>query len=342
MDGNVTIKIMPRRAPCKCITPWLRVLAAAVFLVSTAISVTLEAAAQAYPTRTVKLIENVGPGGTFDIFGRALASELQKRMGQAFIMEPRPGGNFMLAGRACAEAPSDGYTLCALSGETLVYSDFLYKNVGYDAKRDFTPVTNLFFNTQVLVAHKSLGIKSLAELPTVAKAKPLAFVTPAVAQRLFLQRFNKQHGIDIVNVPFRGGGEALTGILNGTTQIAFFGGANFAPLIAEGTLVGLAVDGQKRSPLFPEVPTLIELGYTERLNRNYFGIVAPGATPKAIIAQMNRAIVEILETPEFRQKHLIDRALEPIGDSPEDFARFLEVDREEFRKVTREADIAPQ
>ena len=118
--------------------------------------------------------------------------------------------------------------------------------------------------------------------------------------------------------------------------------ANFAPLIAEGTLVGLAVDGQKRSPLFPEVPTLIELGYTERLNRNYFGIVAPGATPKAIIAQMNRAIVEILETPEFRQKHLIDRALEPIGNSPEDFARFLEVDREEFRKVTREADIAPQ
>ena len=263
-------------------------------------------------------------------------------MGQPFIVEPRPGGNFMLAGRACAEAPADGYTLCALSGETLVYASFLYKNVGYDTKRDLAPVTNLFFNTQVLVAHESLGIKSLKELPAAAKAKPLAFVAPAVAQRLFIQRFNKEHGIDIVNVPFRGGGEALTAILNGSTQIAFFGGANFAPLISEGKLVGLAVDGQRRSPLFPQVPTLIELGYTERLNRNYFGIAAPGATPKPLIAQINRAIVEILETPEFRQKHLIDRALEPIGDSPEEFARFLEADREEFRKVTTEANIELQ
>ena len=320
----------------------LRIGAALLSLLFSGVLLQTQTAAQNYPTRTVKLIENVGPGGTVDIFLRALAIELQKRMGQPFIIDPRPGGNFMLAGRACAEAPPDGYTLCAVSGETLVYASFLYKNVGYDTKRDLVPVTNLFFNTQVLVAHESLGIKSLNELPAAAKAKPLAFVTPAVAQRLFIQRFNKEHGIDIVNVPFRGGGEALTAILNGSTQIAFFGGANFAPLISEGKLVGLAVDGQKRSPLFPQVPTLIELGYTERLNRNYFGIVAPSATPKPLIAQINRAIVEILETPEFRQKHLIDRALEPIGDSPEEFARFLEADREEFRKVTTEARIEPQ
>src|SRR5262249_42566849 len=151
-----------------------------------------------------------------------------------------------------------------------------------------------------------------------------------------------EHGIDIVNVPFRGGGEALTGILNGTTQVAFFGGANFAPLIAEGKLVGLAVDSPKRSPLFPQVPTLNELGYTERLNRNYFGIVAPAATPKPLVQQINRAIVEILETPEFRQRHLIDRALEPIGDAPEEFARFLEADREEFKEISVKAKIEPQ
>lgn len=320
----------------------LRMCAALIFLLLSVVLLQTQTAAQNYPTRTVKLIENVSAGGTFDIFLRALATELQKRMGQPFIIEPRPGGNYMLAGRACAEAPPDGYTLCALSGETLVYADFLYRTVGYDAKRDLAPVTNLFFNTQVLVAHASLGIQSLKELPAAAKAKPLAFVAPAVAQRLFIQRFNKEHGIDIVNVPFRGGGEALTGILNGSTQIAFFGGANFAQLISEGKLVGLAVDAQKRSVLFPQVPTLNELGYTERLNRNYFGIAAPGATPKPLIAQINRAIVEILQTPEFRQKHLIDRALEPIGDSPEEFARFLEADRAEFRKVATEAKIEPQ
>jgi len=299
-------------------------------------------AAQSYPSRTVKIIENVGPGGTFDVFLRALTNELHKRLGQPFIIEPRPGGNFMIAGRACAESPPDGYTLCALSGETLVYADFLYKNVGYNARRDLAPVTNLFFNTQVLVAHESLGIKSLKELPAIAKARPLAFVTPAVAQRLFLERFNKEHGIDIVNVPFRGGGEALTGILNGTTQIAFFGGANFAPLIAEGKLMGLAVDSPKRSPLFPQVPTLSELGYTEHLNRNYFGIVVPAATPSPLVQRINKAVLEIMSTPEFRQKHLIDRALEPIGDTSEEFARYVEGDREEFKKVISQAKIEPQ
>ena len=298
-----------------------------------------QAMAQTYPTRTVKMIENVAPGGTFDVFTRVLASELHKRLGQPFIVEPRPGGNFMIAGRACAESPPDGYTLCAVSGETLVYADFLYKNVGYDAKRDLAPVTNLFFNTQVLVAHESVGIKSLEELPGAAKSKPLAFVAPAVAQRLFMQRFNKRHGIEIVNIPFRGGGEALTGLLNGTTQIAFFGGANFAPLIDQGKLIGLAVDGAKRSPLFPHVPTLTELGYTERLNRNYFGIVVPAATPKPLATQLNRAIVEILETPEFRKRHLVDKALEPIGDTQDDFARFLNAERESFGQVVKDANI---
>jgi tripartite-type tricarboxylate transporter receptor subunit TctC len=300
------------------------------------------AAAQSYPTRTVKFIENVGPGGTFDVFLRALANELQQRLGQPFIIESRPGGNFTIAGRACAESAPDGYTLCALSGETLVYADFLYKNVGYDAKRDLAPVTNLFFNTQVLVAVESLGIKSLEELPAVAKTKPLAFVAPAVAQRLFLERFNKQHGVDIVNVPFRGGGEAITGLLNGSTQIAFFGGLNFAPLISEGKLIGLAVDSPNRSPLFPQVPTLSELGYTERLNRNYFGVVVSAATPKLLVAQLNRAIVDILQTPDFRKTYLIDRALEPIGDSPEGFARFLDEDRESFGRIVKDANIEPQ
>jgi tripartite-type tricarboxylate transporter receptor subunit TctC len=318
------------------------VLLSLIMLILPAAPFRTNAAAQSYPTRTVKIIENVGPGGTFDVFLRALASELQNRLGQGFIVEPRPGGNFMIAGRACAESPPDGYTLCALSGETLVYADFLYKNVEYDAKRDFAPVTNLFFNTQVLVAHESLGIKSLQELPAVAKKQPLAFVAPAVAQRLFLERFCKQHGIDMVNVPFRGGGEALTGILNGTTQIAFFGGANFAPLISEGKLIGLAVDSPNRSPLFSQVPTLTELGYTERLNRNYFGLVAPAATPKPLVTQLNKAIVGILETPEFRKAYLIARALEPIGDSPEAFARFLDEDRESFGKILKEANIAPQ
>jgi tripartite-type tricarboxylate transporter receptor subunit TctC len=299
-------------------------------------------ASQDYPSRTTKILTNSSAGGTYDVFARALADELQKRWGQPVIVEPRPGGNFMIAGRACANSPPDGYSLCALSGETLVYSEFLYKTVRYNPRTDFAPVTNLFFNTQVLVANAALGAKTLDDLVTVAKSKPLAFSAPAVAQRLFLERFDRQKGIEMVSVPFRGGGEAITSILNGSTPILFSGGANFAPLIQEGALVGLAVDSPRRSPLYPQVPTLSELGFSEGLNRNYMGLVVPAATPPEIIDKLNRDVVAIINDPRFRQQNLIDRALEPIADSPEHFARFIEDDRVSFEKVVREANIERQ
>ena len=124
------------------------------------------ALAQHYPTRTVRILTNSSVGGTYDIFARALASQLSDRWGEGVIVEPRPGGNFMIAGRACADAAPDGYTICALSGETLVYSEFLYKDVPYSPRKDLAPVTNLFFNTQVLVANADLGVKSLKALIT--------------------------------------------------------------------------------------------------------------------------------------------------------------------------------
>src|SRR5436190_1804203 len=182
---------------------------------------------QNYPTRAIKIMTNSSAGGTYDIVARALASELHKRWGQPVIVEPRPGGNFMIAGRACAESTPDGYTLCALSGETLVYSEFLYKNVPYDPRRDFAPVTNLFFNTQVLVAAALLNVKTLDDLVLLGKTKPLAFSAPAVAQRLFLERLINEKGMNMVSVPFRGGGEAITALLNGSTPVLFSGGVNF-------------------------------------------------------------------------------------------------------------------
>jgi tripartite-type tricarboxylate transporter receptor subunit TctC len=300
------------------------------------------AAAQDYPSHTLKILTNSSAGGTYDVFARALADELQKRWGQPVIVEPRPGGNFMIAGRSCANSPPDGYSLCALSGETLVYSEFLYKAVPYNPRSDFAPVTNLFFNTQVLVANAALGAKTLDDLVIVAKSKPLAFSAPAVAQRLFLERFNRQKGIEMVSVPFRGGSEAITSVLNGSTPILFSGGANFSPLIQEGSLVGLAVDSPRRSPLYSQVPTLSELGFSETLNRNYMGLVVPAATPREIIDRLNRDIVAIINDPLFRQQNLVDRALEPIADSPDDFAGFMEGDRASFEKVVREANIERQ
>ena len=302
------------------------------------------AMAQSYPSQTIKVITNVGVGGTFDIFMRALGEELQKALGKPVVIEPRPGGNFIIAGRACAESAPDGHTICALSGETLVYSEFLTRKLPFDPRKDLVPVTNLFFNTQLLVVSADLGVGTLDDLVRVAKARPksLAYMAPAIPHRVFLERFNKQHGTDIVSVPFKGGGEAITSMLNGTTPIIFLGGANFAPYIAQGTMVGLAVDGDSRSPLFPEVPTLRELGYKEKLPRVYLSLVVPARTPSLIIQQVYSSVARIMAETVFRQRHLIERGLEPVVDSPAQFARFLDEDRLACEAIVKEAGLSPQ
>src|SRR5262249_38479949 len=159
------------------------------------------------------------------------------------------------------------------------------------------------------------------------KPGTLAYVAPSIPLALFFEHFNKQYGTDLVRVPFRGGGEAVTGILSAATPIAFFGLANFLEYLRTGTMIGLAVDGATRSPLFPDIPTLGEYNYHDNLTRVYFGLLAPAGMPKPFIDRLQREIAAIMREPSFRQKQLIERTLEPITDTPEEFARFLKEDR---------------
>lgn len=308
------------------------------------LSQSIPSPAQNYPTRPIRVITVNGPGGTADIFLRALGQELQKRIGQPLVVEPRPGGNFMLGSRACAEAPTDGYTICMLNNEALAYNQFLFKKIPYDPAKDFAPITNLIFFTTALVVNSSLHVKSLDGLITLAKAKPktLAFVAPSMHQRLFFERINKGHGIDLVGVPFKGGGEAVAGILSGSTPVAFFGLASFLPYLRDGTMTALAVDSDERSPLVPDVPTLAELGYRENLSRVYYGLVAPAGVAKSIIDHLQVEVATVMADPEFRRKLLLDRALEPVADTPEQFARFLEKDRSISAKDVKDAGLQPQ
>ena len=302
------------------------------------------APAQDYPTRPIRVLTSVGPGGTGDLFIRALGEELHRRLGQPLIVEPRPGGGFIIAGRACAEAPPDGYTICMLTGETLSYNRFLYRQLPYDPDKDFAPITNLFFNTQALVVNAKLSVKSVDDLVALAKAKPgtLSYVAPSLPHQLFVETLNRERGIDLVRVPFRGGGEATAGILSGATPIAFFGLANFLSYLQEGAMWGLAVDGAGRSPLFPAIPTLAELGYRGALTRVYFGLVGPAAMPRALVERLHSTIGVIIADPTFREQQLIARALEPIADSPQEFAQFLKADRELSRRVVELSGASPQ
>jgi tripartite-type tricarboxylate transporter receptor subunit TctC len=300
--------------------------------------------AQDYPTRPIRVITVNGPGGTADIFLRSLGQEIQKRTGQPFVVEPRPGGNFTLGARGCAEAPNDGYTICMLNNEALAYNEFLYKKIPYNPAKDFAPITNLLFITTALVVNSSLQVKTLDELAALAKARPktLAFVAPSMHQRLLFDRFNKERGIDLVGIPFKGGGDAVTGILSGATPVGFFGLASFLPHLRDGKMTAMGVDSDERSPLVPQVPTLAELGYRDNLSRVYYGLVAPTGMPKPFIDRLQTEIASIMSEHDFRTKLLIDRALEPVANSPEEFARFLEKDRIVSLNNVREGGMAPE
>lgn len=300
--------------------------------------------AQDYPTRPIRTIAATSAGGTSDIFMRALGEELQKRWGQPIILENRPGGNTVIGGRACAEAPKDGHTICILPGEVLAFNQFTFKSLPYDAARDYEPITALFFSISAIVVNAQLGVKTLDEMAALAKSKPrtLAYMAPSVPLALFMENFNRTHGTDIIRVPFRGGGETATAILSGSVPIAFLGLSNFISHLQAGSMTPIVLDNEKRSPVIPNTPTLLELGYPANPTPAFFGLVAPIGTPKPVIAKIRNTIAEVIADPAFRNKHMIERGLEPIASTPEEFARFLAGYRAAAARVVKDAGVEPQ
>jgi tripartite-type tricarboxylate transporter receptor subunit TctC len=249
-----------------------------------------------------------------------------------------------VGGEACAQAAPDGYSICILPPETLAYNQFLFKKIPFDPEKDFAPITNPFFTTQVLVVSAKLDVHSLAQLAALSKAKPktLSYTAPSIPLVAYMQQWIKQNGADMVRVPFRGGGEAVNDMLSGSTPVAFFGASNWLSFIKNGTVVPLAVDSPQRSPLLPDVPTLAELGYHGDLTRLYFGLVAPAGTPQSIVQKLYKEFAAVGADPEFRQKRMIDVGLEPVFNTPEQFGAFLKQDRAASARIVKEAGMGPQ
>jgi tripartite-type tricarboxylate transporter receptor subunit TctC len=316
----------------------------ALLAVLTVPNVATPAAAQDYPTRPIRVIATSSAGGTSDIFMRALAEELHKSLGQPIVVENRPGGAFNIGSRACAEAAPDGYTICIIPGEPLVYNQFLFKTLPFDPVNGFEPITQLFTITQVMVVNAALNVKSLPELTALSKAKPgtLSYSTAAVPLAVFIERFKKETGTDMVRVPFRGGGEAVSALLSGTTPVGFYGIANVRSQLEAGTVVGLMVDSGRRSPLFPNIPTIPEATQKSFTSRSYFGLLAPAGTPKPIVDRLATEVARIVNRPDFRSRHLVERGLEPIASKPEEFARLIKEDRVAAQQIVKEAGLEPQ
>jgi tripartite-type tricarboxylate transporter receptor subunit TctC len=298
-----------------------------------------------YPTRPIRVIVAVAPGGIADIFMRALGERLSAQLKQPFIIENKPGGTFNIAARNCAEATPDGYTICLMPGEPLTYNQHLFKNPGFDAAADFAPITNLFFITQVLAVNTSLEVKDFDSLAALSKKKAgtLSYSSPALAHTMFVEEFKKRTGADIVQVPFKGGGDAMTNFLSGSVPIVFVGLGNVLPYLEAGKAQLLVSDGDKRSSIIPNVPTVRETGYTGvELTRAYFGLVAPAKTPPEAISTLNRAIAEVYKDKDFVEKQLVSRALDPAFGSPAEYAELLKHDRVLAEKIVKASGREPQ
>jgi tripartite-type tricarboxylate transporter receptor subunit TctC len=302
------------------------------------------APAQDYPTRTVRIIIPLGPGGGGDVFTRALADELQKAMRQPVVVENRTGGALNIGTRACAEAPPDGYTICVLSSEPVIYNQFLFKSIPFDPDKDFAPISNLFFNTLALVANNSLKVRTIPDLVALAKARPgtLSYGTFSFPLAHFMEKLKKETGADIVRVPFRSGSEVVTAVLSGTTPVAILALSNMVPQLQSGHITGLVVMSKTRSPLFPDVPTLAEARNGESYPSTWFGLFAPAGTPKPIVARLASEVARIVEERDFRQRMFIDRAVEPTDARLDDFARFIREERKVAERIVAESGLKPE
>ena len=299
---------------------------------------------QEYPARGIKVIIPLGAGGGGDVFTRALADELQKAWGQPVVVENRTGGALNIGTRACAESPPDGYTICVLSSEPVVYNQFLFKSLPFDPEKDFEPIANLFFNTLALVTTASLPAKTIPELVALSKAKPgtLSYGTFSFPFAHFMEKLKKDTGADIVRVPFRSGNEVVTALLSGSTPVAVLALSNMVPQIQAGLIRGLMVSAKARSPLFPDIPTLTQAYPGDDYPSTWFGLFAPAGTPKPIVAKLANEVTRIVNDRDFLRRMFIERAVEPGGSQLAEFARFIRDERKVAERIVKESGIKPE
>src|SRR4051812_9506834 len=299
------------------------------------------ALAQDYPVRPIRVIVTTSPGGISDIFVRALGEPLHQRLGQPLVIENRAGGNMIIGARACAEAPPDGYTLCVMPGEPLLFNQFQFKSLPYDPDKSFAPITNFFFITQTLGVSSALNVKSLDDLAAYSKAKAatLSYSAPSSSLIVFMEKWKQETGADLVRVPFKGGGDTVTGIISGTTPVGFLGLGNLLSYVRAGSITPILSDGEKRSPLIPEVPAFGDIGMGREHTRAFFGLLAPANTPRPIIDKLRTEIIRIVNQPEFMNRNLTERGLEPVLNTPEEFRAFLIADRVRAERIVKAAGL---
>jgi tripartite-type tricarboxylate transporter receptor subunit TctC len=301
------------------------------------------AAAQAYPSKPVRLIIPFPPGGSNDVVGRMIAFQLSERVGKQVVVDNQGGAGGIIGTEAVARAAPDGYTLLLIS-VAHAFGSSMYK-LPYDPIGAFAPVSMLGTGPVALCVTAKLPVNSLQDLIALAKAKPgeLNYATAGVGsfQHLSSALFKLQSGLNIVHIPFKGGGPAMADTIAGNTQITIGSLIQMLPHIKSGRLRVLGVGSAKRVPALPDVPTISEAGVPGYEATNWWGIVAPAGTPRPVIERLHKELSVILASTETKKRFETEGG-EAAQMSPEEFGRFIAAETEKWAKVVKEAGIKPE
>jgi tripartite-type tricarboxylate transporter receptor subunit TctC len=299
------------------------------------------AMAQAWPSKPITLIVPFPPGGTTDVLARALAEKLSQSLGQPVIVESKPGAGATLGADYVAKSKPDGYTLLVGAVHHTIATS-VYKKLPYDFQRDFAPITTVALVPNVLVVNASTPAKNVTELVALAKAQPGKSTYGSngngTAQHLIGTQFQNLTGTQLIHIPYKGSGPLATDLLGGQITMSFDTVTPVLQHIKGGKLRALAVTTAKRSAALPDVPTLDEAGLKGFNIGTWFGVLAPAAVPKDIVARLNTEMVKVIQSPEFR-KRMDEIGAEPVGNSADQMAQQIKGETEKFAKLVKDGKV---
>jgi tripartite-type tricarboxylate transporter receptor subunit TctC len=319
---------------------FLAVLAVALFPADSAAQA--RGAETAYPTKPIRFVVPFPAGGTPDIQARMLSEQLAQRLGQPVVIDNRGGAGGVIGTDAVAKAEPDGHTIAITSAGALAISKSLQQKLPYDTLKDLKPVTLVAKVPELLVVATDVPASSMKELLALAKAKPgslnFASTGPGSMPHLAGELFKSAAGIDIVHVPYKGAAPAVNDIIGNQVHMVFLDIPVLLPQVKAGKVKPIALGSTQRVPSLPDVPTTGEVGLPQIQAENWYGMVAPAATPPAVIAKLHKATVDALKSPEVIDK-LAPQGAILVGNSPEEFAAYIQSEIDKWGKVAKDAGI---